>query len=327
MQYSFLASIDNLRIDRPIGNGWQVAGPLRITNSTTVAQRVVNDFFQGQVGELEARTFLSGKPFVYAIAEYPLQDDSPDGQLELLDRYLVILQIFFNVLWLFKDNALNFSLGFVQYPYFYPTPPGRRIRVSSNGRGLYFTTADGNSNEVVFTVEELKTAIGLSKTLFDPMENILLLDSLPGLVQAATADRASRAFYFLQAARSAASLPQKIANYCTCFEALVSTDPAELSHKVSERVAVILNSPSIDSEVVYQDIKAAYSTRSRLVHGSMLPPDPVRYRTQSINCDSYLRMLLHRLIDDPDLKDALEQSPQELDAYLLHRLFHNRDLG
>ena len=137
-------------------------------------------------------------------------------------------------------------------------------------------------------------------------------------------DRFPRAMYFLQAARNAGSIPEKIAFYCTSFEALVSTDSMELSHKVSERVAALLgdggdggNNPTI----IYSEIKGAYDTRSKLVHGDKLRKAHETYVEQSVKCDVILRKLLFQFATDKALKSQMEQSPAKINDYFLRRLF------
>lgn len=319
-KYCFMASVENLRIDKPIGRGWEIAGPLRITNSQSVAGRLVNMPFRDQAGNLEARAFLSGKPFVYAIGEYPLEDDSVDGQGDLLLHHLRQMQILFQTMWMVKDHAANFSLGFVQYPYRHPLPAAAQTQVSSQTIGIRYSNAELNTEEVVFAEEELQTALELYKGMYAwTFEKTLKTSQPMGLQRDST--RFERAMYFLQAARGASSIPEKIAFYCICFETLVSTDSVELSHKVSERVALILGDSSTEPVQVYSEIKKAYNTRSRIVHGGKLSNDSDWYAAQSRTCDDLLRNLMNRLARDQDLAKAIEQSQEKVNTYFLKLIF------
>ena len=245
MQYSFVAAIDHLRIEKPIGSGLQIAGPLKLTNSTTVARRLVNNLFGKEIGQLEARSLLSGGPYVYAVAEYPLEDQSPTAQLRLLDRHLRVMQLFFNILWLIKDNSGNFSLGFLQYPYHHPMPSLAGAQVSSNGRGILFTDSSGSRGDLVLDESATREAVTMCHEGFlSSIGDTLTDEDASGPLT--KADRVSRAFYFLQAARSAGSVPEKVVYYCTCLEALVSTDSTELAHKVAERAALLVGKDSAE---------------------------------------------------------------------------------
>jgi hypothetical protein len=205
MQYSFLASMDYLRINKPIGSGWEIASPLRITNSASIGKRLINDLFVGMVGTIETKDFLSGKPFAYAIAEYPLDDSSVSTQLNLLDHHLITLQSFCNLLWLVKDNSVNFHLGFIQCPY---AKNLAGSRVSSNYRGVIFTNTGGICKEVEFTESELQEALEILRGLFLPSLNEVPL-GVTTIGPTAKDDRVSRAFYFLAGGASRLILARK----------------------------------------------------------------------------------------------------------------------
>ena len=56
MKYCFLASLANLRFDKLMGKGWELAGALRITNSKSIANRLIHD----EVGGSRNREPLDG---------------------------------------------------------------------------------------------------------------------------------------------------------------------------------------------------------------------------------------------------------------------------
>jgi hypothetical protein len=55
----------------------------------------------------------------------------------------------------------------------------------------------------------------------------------------------------------------------TVFEALLSTDATEITHKISERVAFMLESSEDARFSLYKRMKNLYKTRSLLVHGAI----------------------------------------------------------
>ena len=105
--------------------------------------------------------------------------------------------------------------------------------------------------------------------------------------------RAGRSIYFLQGARQAAALSVKVANYCTSFEALLSTDTTELSHRLSERLAWLLANSASERLSIFRTVKGAYGIRSRAVHGAHLSKQKIRDEliVASTNCDDLLRRL------------------------------------
>ena len=118
-----------------------------------------------------------------------------------------------------------------------------------------------------------------------------------------------------------ADLPHKVANYCTSFEALVSTSSTELSHQVSERVAVLIGKDSAEAEKIYRDLKRAYDTRSKLVHGDQLTATNDRYLIEAQNCDKYLRRVLNTVLFETDVSMALAQDQQKVAEFFYGRLF------
>ena len=256
---------------------------------------------------------------MYAMSEFPMEEPSEKNQLSLLFTYLVHTQQFLNVLWLVKDNAVNFELGFLQFPY--PGAPGG-VRVSSNLLSAVFSKADGQKDLVVFSKEEIKKAIQYYNLLYDGQASTILSPEVP-LVPIGDITRLSRSLYFLQGARAAWHLPEKVAYYCTCFETLVSTNSTELAHQVAERVAALIGKDSSDSLQIYRNLKRAYGTRSKLVHGGKLSDGNDRYLSDSINSDHYLRRLLYVLIENQEVMSAIEQNNEKVDQFFLEKIFGN----
>ena len=143
-QYSFLTSLINLKIDQPIGSNWTIAGDLKISNTQSMAKRLVTESIREHIGTLEVNHILSGRPFVYSVSEYPVEDTSEQKQLEVLLSRLAHTQMFVNMLWLVKDNSVNFELGFLQFPYI---REGQLTRVSSNSLSARFSDATGSYDE------------------------------------------------------------------------------------------------------------------------------------------------------------------------------------
>lgn len=116
-------------------------------------------------------------------------------------------------------------------------------------------------------------------------------------------------------------LPHKVANYCTSFEALVSTNSTELAHQVSERVAVLIGDDSSEALDIYRNLKKAYGTRSKLVHGDQLAAAKDQYLSEANNCDEYLRRLLRVVLTKENVARALEEKQEKVNEFFLNRLF------
>lgn len=316
-KYSFVASLEGLKVGGPLGSGWTIASDLKLSSSATLAKKLVSPEFIGSIGQIEAKEILSGKPFLFAMADYPLEDASPEAQMSLLNARLQIALTFGTVLWLVKDNSINFDRAFLQYPY---GTFGVSPRISTNSWTARFSKADGTTGITEFSKEELQVATSMYNSLYKSKSNS---DNSPGLTPgtAGAVDRLSRALYFIQGARAMGDLPHKVANYCTSFEALVSTSSTELAHQVSERVAVLIGNDSTDALEVYRNLKRAYSTRSKLVHGDHLTAATGQLLNESVNCDGYLRRLILLLLTHEGVAHALEQRQQKVNEFFLNRLF------
>jgi hypothetical protein len=76
------------------------------------------------------------------------------------------------------------------------------------------------------------------------------------------------------------------------MEALVSTSITELSHQVSERVAVLLGSDEEERVTIYNDIKKGYNVRSKTAHGEPLKEKEQDVKDMLIRLDNYMRRMM-----------------------------------
>ena len=322
-QYNFIAPLEYLKIAGWLGSDWIIAADLKLSTSITIAKKIVNAPFRSSIGEIKSNAIVSGNPFLFATAAYPLEDDSPEAQMNLLNSRLQIAIVFCTILWLIKDNSVNFGQGVLQYPY---KASGSRPMISTNSWIAKYTTSDGQLRVTKFSKEEIQEVFKMYRSFYGPVSIADISPSLtPGTVGAI--DRLSRAFFYLQAARAMQDFPLKVTNYCTCFEALVSTNNVELTHQVAERVAVLIGKESSDALKIYHNIKKAYGTRSKLVHGAELKDSVEQYRIQSENCDDYLRRTLTAIISNQDTVNLFVRgSTTDIDEFFLKRLLQVNDL-
>ena len=298
-----------------MGSSYDIAAGVKISNAPGIAKGLVDMSLRQRIGEIEASYILNGSPFLFARSDYPLEDTSPEAQMRLLNARLKIARSFFNVLWLIKDNSVSFDRGFLQYPY--KTEPSR---ISVNNWTAQYNKTDGQCAVTEFSKTELEEAMCMYNSLYGtPSSSDVSPPLTPGT--AGAVNRLSRAFYFLQGARSMADLPHKVTYYCTSFEALVSTHSSELAHQVSERVAVLISEDPSEALEIYRNLKKAYGTRSKLIHGDQLTSAEDQYLTEAKNCDRYLRRLLRAMLTKEGVAKALEQKPKKVDQFFLGKLF------
>ena len=316
-KYAFVASLKFLTIDKPLGRHWKIWGNLGISNSKAIAEEILSGSMPELIGGLEVRQILSGDPFIYALADYPDEDTSEARQMDLLFTHMVQIQQFVNLLWLIKDNSVNFELGFLEFPH--RRQPGFS-QVSSNFMSVMFTSATGARAPVPFNENELRATISTFNS-FNKGPYDQILPMLKPLGPTSDDYRLTRALYFAQAARRAWNIPEKVAGYCTSFEALVSTSNTELAHQVSERVACLIGESREEALQIYRNLKRAYDTRSKLVHGGQLSINTTRYEEESQNCDEYLRRLFNRIVGNETILHAIEGNQEQVNQYFLERIF------
>jgi hypothetical protein len=119
----------------------------------------------------------------------------------------------------------------------------------------------------------------------------------------------------------------------TVFEALLSTDKAEIIHQISERTAFMLETGEQARYEVYRKMKRLYNTRSRLVHGDidnkkgLITYDKLRLDAKMtiVPDQDYFdifdtcRKLFRAVLQKPDLVALLEKkkSSEQLNEYYL----------
>lgn len=292
----FIAYLENLQISAPLDRGEKVGDQIRITNDVNYIMSLLTERFRLLVGKLEESYFEKSKAVVYSLEDVePFQDD-PQA-IDLLDKRLGQVRIFLQMLWLVKDNSVNVDLGYLEAPYISPSRQRgyARSHLHRNSYSYWYSSAQGTVEDVTFSREELRTA----RRLFYPRADDI--GANPKAFPTNTS-RWIRAHYFTQAARANSNLGVKIANYCTAFESLFSTDPQELSHKLSERIACFLESKEDSRISLYREIKKAYYIRSAVVHGSA--PSKKQQRdivSVAVSCDEIIRRLLRGILEDKNL--------------------------
>jgi hypothetical protein len=297
----FIAGIEHIFIPVELGRGEKIGDSLFVTNDRTFLDSLITPTFLSIAGALEVKHLLKAGAVAYKVDEiHPFSDDKAANQY-LVGR-LARIRLFLQMLWLVKDNAANTELGFIEFPY----KTNRTASVSRNFLSTVHSNSAGKFDSVEFSREELRQARNLFK---DYVAEEITLNSQ---VVANRVSRFSRAVYFLQAARSHSDLGVKIANYATSFEALFSTDTQELSHKLSERIACFLETDPAQRRSLFQEIKRAYSIRSKIVHGASGSASlQSSAEAGARSCDTALRRVLLKILGDKGLQQRFMETSNE----------------
>jgi len=131
-----------------------------------------------------------------------------------------------------------------------------------------------------------------------------------------------RAFYWVQAGRSAAGIGQRVACFCTALESLFATSSVELTHQLAERTAIFLAEESNRREEIYRQVKRAYGVRSKVIHGEVIRQS----RTSELimasqECDGLLREVIQKVVGDREARATFDGTNDRIDRYFLQLLF------
>jgi hypothetical protein len=238
-----IAGIHNLKILEATGRGVQIDDGLYLTNENRVQlERILSRPFRSAIGTTELASLLTGSAAAYS-KDFPNEPD-PAAAINLLTAWLQMLRAFFMALWVVKDNAVNCELGFLEHDV-----PGQGLTHASNFIAALFSTASGSMDQTAFSIDDVRRAREYFNKFFFPVMLGLDLnaevsshtESLPKpspfVISAKGVHRLPRFLYFLTAARCATDLGVKVSLYMTCLEIMFSTEAAELTHRLSERVA------------------------------------------------------------------------------------------
>jgi len=252
---------------------------------------------------------------------YSIEDFNPSKDAEIeaetrLNDHLFFTRAFLMCLWLVKDNGVTSELGFFEYPY-----RSRDAKISSNFLSASFFDACGRRVSQQLSRAELEQARHFLHDLLGVNRQELQF-LLPHPTVPLDTTRFERAWLFAQVARNASSLDMKISHYITCMESLLSSDSAELSHKLSERVALLLGKQLTDRKQIYTTMKTAYSIRSKTVHGDKLSSKDVERATElSTACDNFLRQILIKVWSSQKLVELFSGKKEALDEHFMSLTF------
>ena len=325
-KYRFILGLNFLKIREPLGKGDQIIDKFRITNDKSVARNFMGRDLREALGGLEGLTLLNSEALIY-------HEDSVEGKFEpedslrVLTRLLHVIGLFTSALWMVKDNAVNFELGFLEV-----WSPVGGYRAHSNFLAMVVSKADGTKQQVEFSRSDIRAAREFYQDFLlplffwtseelDDVKNINLEQDNYVVSSHPKVPRLSRAFYFLESARSNRDLGMKVAMYCSLYEALFSTDATEITHKISHRIAMFLEQDSDKRRDVYSRVKKAYGIRSKVVHGDELGKDLDKIQAISVDADEIARRILKKISSSENLTEQFHASKSNLDEYFLKESF------
>lgn len=232
--------------------------------------------------------------------------------------FLRQVQTFLHYLWEVKDNNVYVRDGFLLV-YDKRFEDGFTYKASLSE---IYKLANGENSISLFTDDEIRLA---TQRFIIPEFIDFKEDSFGGRdvdsdhFYSKTSSRVERAVYFLSGARRSHTPPMKIVLYCNALECLFTSSKTEVTHKIAERVALMLGTTKDSRKQLFKLIKQGYNHRSTLVHGQAFDKrvkgeDLVEI---ALGFDGVLR---HLVVDHYEI---FSKDDGELEAFFTDLLFSN----
>lgn len=308
MHFTYITALENLKIKTTTPEPIHLGHNLFISNNPEHAKSIKGmSHYIESIGSLEASSFFSGYTFIFKRGHVVTEEA---GKTELIN-FLRDVNSYIHILWLINDNSVNIGLGFALGE--------EKIIIHSNSLNQYFSKANGELSTLEMSIEEInQTTGGVGEVFRGALEQIYPKFTA---LQKST-NRLSAANFHLHNARSNRDLGLKIAQMCTYFECLFSTSTAELSHQLSERIAFFIEKTPEERLKTYKQIKKAYGTRSKIVHGDRISRNLPELSDTSTFCDEVARKINDKILPNKKLIEILDSPDQSiLDDYMINLIF------
>ncbi|WEY92907.1 HEPN domain-containing protein [Bacillus subtilis] len=294
MKYRFITIMHNLKLEGIKNKGIQLDKNVRLSNGTEVLRDTIETDLMRVTCGVHSISEFEDKAYIYIDGEF----DETEQADEIGTKYTFYLlreaQRFTNYLWKIKDNNVYVRDGFL-IVYDKNLEDGVTFKASLSE---VFSHSTCEQKESLFSDIEIASA----KENFNLVSFQNYNDESYGgkspdsnhLFKSHDYTRFDRALYFILGARRSSILPMKIMYYCNAFECLFTTGKTEISHQISERVASMLGTKDQKKLHIYNQMKAAYSVRSTIVHGQAFKSQEKQsMATLSKDLDDYLRELIN----------------------------------
>lgn len=315
MKYTFICAVHFLELDTT-DLSINLASGIISNNKDKLNQIFNNDLSLNTLGLHSIDEILEAPS--YYIVEGDLGDNITQEDVNQYGTNLCFcllrqIQKFTADLWTLRDNSIYVRDGFLYTYAKYPSD-GYTFKASVSAVNSFST---GDIRNIIIPTNAL-ISIGESMEVFEYNSDSNNSQDFkkPTQIQHYKNSGLSRkdlAECYIAMARANGVVPQKLLMYSAALESLVATSTTELSHRVSERVAILLGKTTEERCAIYSDKKNGYDTRSKVAHGDMIKKDENFISNLSQKIDEYLRKLLK-------LEAPFNLSNGEIDKYFLSLL-------
>ena len=314
MKYRFICAIFNLGLEKDEAKITLPSGYIS-NEKSLLSETFENDLSLATLGLHSSDEIRDAKVYYVIDGDFGnevTQEEADTFGTSLTLAYLRQIQLYIARLWTLRDNCVYVRDGFL-YTYTNCIADGCTFKASVSSVD---TLANGEQKVIAFTDSEL-AAIGKD------MVEITLDEVRAGkdfyhetqyqYYKGSGISKKELGIMYVRMARSAGAVPMKLLLYCTAMESLVANTTTELSHRVAERVAVLIGRNCEERCDIYTTVKKGYDTRSKVAHGDSIKGDEESLAQCSVKIDTYLRRLL-------ELDEPYEIEKVKIDQYYLEKL-------
>lgn len=279
MNFKFYSVIHNVELNSEKNRGKKLTlGKFkgRLTNNSAEIEKVLeHSSIAKRIGYHSSREFLREKSTYIKIFDKLDTKFNDENMDEMGNNFAFILlrtiEKYTDYMWAYKDNSAYIRDGFLfiyddknNLTHTYKASLST-INTLANVSDEIKTWADSEIEYVNQLVQE--DTLNLFNYENDFEANLKDADS-DLFIKGTIDERLDRAFAFSTMARSQAQAALKIVSYITALECLFTTSTGELSHRVAERVSILLKEDLAERKQLYSLVKTAYNVRSAIVHGN-----------------------------------------------------------
>ncbi|MFE4029325.1 hypothetical protein ACFX4N_24545 [Priestia sp. YIM B13551] len=324
MEYVFITCPHNIELPEGVNEEITLFEDVKISKDNLPLEDLLHDpEVMNYIGSHTVQTFEKNI-CAYAVNEIVI-DELPAierGVARLLTlHYLRQIQYFTHELWKVKDHNIYVRDGFLLYSL----DGFHKFKFYKSSLAEVYSYADNRKETSLMTLDDMnRVSLGFKPGEISEDNNIEVSYGTSAkshyFFKATGSTRMTRAAYFVNQARSCDIMLTKILHYSNALECLFTIGHAEISHKISERVALMLGSTEQARIDLYNLVKNTYKHRSTLVHGQHFKgtEETLNLAAISVQLDSLLRHLIQ--IDDP----IFHASDKEMEEYFTNLLLKDR---
>ncbi len=285
---------------------------ISISNEFNNLEKSVSKTFFDYLSKLDLQ-LIKNNPFIVLKSEDVINDKNI-----LIQNFAKHIYQFENSLWLLEDTACHVKKIFIFIEYekvnsngnnrfFFELLPTNNFYNNSKYDFVDFTTLDNIKLKELDKITSLRREISKNNDFKNQITE-RKKDNFSEYINSGSLlfnpynsqDRISKSFNFIHNARTSSILPERITNYISFFECLFSDSAPEISHRVSERVALYLANEFDERIMIYNKLKEAYGIRSKFIHGDNLNKKLDKKTSLiEISCllDNYARIILNKILN------------------------------